>query len=58
MEILPIKGEISMRKHKTISFEDRVKENIRSIKADQKLLDQIDERIEKRHNERMKQIPS
>ena len=47
-----------MRKHKTISFEDRVKENIRFIKADQKLLDQIDERIEKRHKERMKQIPS
>ncbi|MGR9050052.1 FbpB family small basic protein [Halobacillus faecis] len=47
-----------MRKHKSISFEERVKENIRSIKADQKLLDQIDERIEKRHNARMKQIPS
>ena len=47
-----------MRKHKSISFEERVKGNIRSIKADQKLLDQIDERIEKRHNERMKQIPS
>ncbi|WP_226579026.1 FbpB family small basic protein [Halobacillus litoralis] len=47
-----------MRKHKTVSFEERVKENIRSIKEDQKLMDQIDERIEKRHKDRMKQIPS
>ncbi|MGP4059934.1 FbpB family small basic protein [Halobacillus litoralis] len=47
-----------MRRHKPISFEERVKENIRSIQADHKLMEQIDERIEKRHNERMKQIPS
>lgn len=58
MEILPVKGEISMRKHKTISFEERVKENIRSIKSDPKLMDQIDDRIEKRHKDRIKQIPS
>ncbi|CDQ19625.1 Fur-regulated basic protein B [Halobacillus karajensis] len=47
-----------MRKHKTISFEERVKENIRSIKSDPKLMDQIDDRIEKRHKDRIKQIPS
>lgn len=47
-----------MRKHKPISFEERVKENIRSIEADQKLMEQIDDRIEQRHHERIKQIPS
>ncbi|MCA1009337.1 FbpB family small basic protein [Halobacillus halophilus] len=47
-----------MRKQRTLSFEDLVKENIRSIEEDQQLMDQIDERIEQRHNERIKQIPS
>ncbi len=58
MEILNKKGEISVRKQRTLSFEDLVKENIRSIEEDQQLMDQIDERIEQRHNERIKQIPS
>ncbi|WP_139205865.1 FbpB family small basic protein [Halobacillus alkaliphilus] len=47
-----------MRKQRTLSFEDLVKENIRSIEEDEQLMDQIDERIEQRHNERIKQIPS
>ncbi|MBH0229410.1 FbpB family small basic protein [Halobacillus yeomjeoni] len=47
-----------MRKIQSISFEERVKENIRSIKEDQKLMDAIDERIEKRHYDKIKQIPS
>ncbi|WP_157130808.1 FbpB family small basic protein [Halobacillus mangrovi] len=47
-----------MRKHNSMTFEERVKENIRSIKEDQQLLDQIDDRIEKRHHDRIKQIPS
>ncbi|WP_156112681.1 FbpB family small basic protein [Halobacillus sp. BBL2006] len=47
-----------MRKQNSMSFEERVKENIRSIQEDQQLLDQIDDRIEKRHNDRIKQIPS
>ncbi|MBN8234552.1 FbpB family small basic protein [Halobacillus kuroshimensis] len=47
-----------MRKHKPVSFEERVKENIRTIESDQKLMDQIDDRIEKRHKDRLKQIPS
>ncbi|ELK45571.1 FbpB family small basic protein [Halobacillus sp. ACCC02827] len=47
-----------MRRHKPISLEERIKENIRSIQADEKLMAQIDERIEKRHRDRMKQIPS
>ncbi|SFG61355.1 Fur-regulated basic protein B [Halobacillus alkaliphilus] len=58
MEILNKKGEISVRKQRTLSFEDLVKENIRSIEEDEQLMDQIDERIEQRHNERIKQIPS
>lgn len=58
MGILNIKGEIPMRKQNSMSFEERVKENIRSIQEDQQLLDQIDDRIEKRHNDRIKQIPS
>jgi|GEM_PF-4604029 len=58
MEILNKKGEISVRKQRTLSFEDLVKENIRFIEEDEQLMDQIDERIEQRHNERIKQIPS
>ncbi|WP_145956037.1 FbpB family small basic protein [Halobacillus halophilus] len=42
-----------MRKQRTLSFEDLVKENIRSIEEDEQLMDQIDERIEQRHNERL-----
>ncbi|ASF39564.1 FbpB family small basic protein [Halobacillus halophilus] len=53
MEILNKKGEISVRKQRTLSFEDLVKENIRSIEEDEQLMDQIDERIEQRHNERL-----
>ncbi|RWZ60389.1 FbpB family small basic protein [Halobacillus fulvus] len=47
-----------MRKRQSKSLDDRIKENIRSIKSDQKLLDQIDDRIDKRHQSRLKQIPS
>jgi hypothetical protein len=39
-------------------LEDRIKENIKTIEEDQKLLDQIEERIDKRHHDRLKQIPS
>lgn len=47
-----------MRKIQSMTFEERVQENIRSIKEDQKLMEQIDERIDKRHYDRIKQIPS
>ncbi|UOQ93442.1 FbpB family small basic protein [Halobacillus shinanisalinarum] len=47
-----------MRRKQKITYSERVQENIRLIKADQKLLDQIDERIEQRHHNRIKQIPS
>ncbi|WP_139377161.1 FbpB family small basic protein [Halobacillus hunanensis] len=45
------------RKHK-LSYSEQVQENIRLIKEDEKLLDQIEERIEQRHHKRIKQIPS
>ncbi|MFD2925667.1 FbpB family small basic protein [Halobacillus naozhouensis] len=47
-----------MRRRQNISYTERVRENIRLIKEDEKLLDQIEERIEQRHRKRMKQIPS
>ncbi|TGB04657.1 FbpB family small basic protein [Halobacillus salinus] len=52
------KGEISMRKNQSKTLEERIKENIRSIQEDQSLLDQIDDRIDKRHHDRLNQIPS
>lgn len=47
-----------MRKKLFISLEDRIKENIRTIKEDQQLMDRIESRIDQRHHERLKQIPS
>ncbi|WP_158290437.1 FbpB family small basic protein [Halobacillus salinus] len=47
-----------MRKNQSKTLEERIKENIRSIQEDQSLLDQIDDRIDKRHHDRLNQIPS
>lgn len=47
-----------MRKIQAKTLEERIKENIRSIQEDQTLLDQIEDRIDKRHHDRLKQIPS
>ncbi|MCA0969031.1 FbpB family small basic protein [Halobacillus litoralis] len=47
-----------MRKSQSMTLEERIKENIRTIQEDQKLLDQIDDRIDQRHHERLNQIPS
>ncbi|MFQ3543226.1 FbpB family small basic protein [Halobacillus rhizosphaerae] len=47
-----------MRKRQSLTFNERVQANIKSIEEDQKLLDEIDDRIEKRHKDRLEQIPS
>ncbi|UOQ42956.1 FbpB family small basic protein [Halobacillus salinarum] len=47
-----------MRKKPFISFQERVEENIQSILQDQEQMEKIDEKIEQRHNDRLKQIPS
>ncbi|MFC7060331.1 FbpB family small basic protein [Halobacillus seohaensis] len=47
-----------MRQRQKISYHERVQENIKQIMKDQKLMDQIDDRIEQRHFKRNKKIPS
>ncbi|GGF10272.1 hypothetical protein GCM10010954_06010 [Halobacillus andaensis] len=47
-----------MRKKQKITYQERVQENIKMILQDQKLMDQIEARIEERHHQRIKKIPS
>ncbi|MCP3025974.1 FbpB family small basic protein [Halobacillus sp. A5] len=47
-----------MRKKQKITYQERVQENIQLILKDQKLMDQIEARIDERHQQRMKKIPS
>ncbi|WP_082234104.1 FbpB family small basic protein [Halobacillus massiliensis] len=47
-----------MRQSQKVSFQDRVQQNIELIMKDHKLMEQIDERIDQRHHERIKKIPS
>ncbi|MFG6148810.1 FbpB family small basic protein [Halobacillus sp. B23F22_1] len=47
-----------MRQKQKITYQERVQENIKMILEDQKLMDQIEDRIEERHHQRIKKIPS
>ncbi|WP_159462185.1 FbpB family small basic protein [Halobacillus sp. Marseille-P3879] len=47
-----------MRKKQKLTYQERVQENIKMIMQDQKLMDQIEDRIEERHHQRIRKIPS